>query len=211
MIVAVYVYVNKLANTEVEQLQSIKKWLIDNHIKQSSIQWYQDYEDGIEHNRPAFDQLQKDICAGAISMVVVHNLNRITSTHKQGIFIIETWLRNNCRVVSVSQNVDVHSSIQTANLLSAIAQMNHDVRKERQSIGIAVARRKGAKHGGRPRGSFTKSYKRAVMYKKRGRTLKQIAKLMDISEATVQRYLNHQKYLDRQKEKRKQLTSGQQS
>lgn len=208
MIVAVYTYVNKLANNETEQLQAIKKWLIDNQIKPSSIQYYQDYEDGIENNRTAFEQLRKDICAGAVSTVVVHNFNRITSTHKQGIFIIENWLRNNCRVVSVTQNVDVPSNAQVANLLIAVAQMNVDVRKERQAIGLKIASRKGKMRGGRPKGSFTKSWKKAVMHKKRGRTLKEIAKLMEISEHTVQRYLAHAKYLQAEKEKRKRLTSG---
>jgi DNA invertase Pin-like site-specific DNA recombinase len=206
MIVAVYIYTNKFANNEAEQLQAIRQWLQTNNIRHTLINWYQDHELGADNYRPEFEQMQKDILSGEVSAVVVYHFNRISNSHKVGPLIIQDWLSRNVRVVSIAQDVDIkenHSS--AAKLLSAIAQMQRDIHRERQAIGICAAKMQG-KLKGRKKGTFKLNYKRAVLLRKRGKTLDSIAKQMGVNRSTVCRYLRHHERVEMEKAKRKWLT-----
>ena len=60
--------------------------------------------------------------------------------------------------------------------------------KERQAIGIAVARKRGV-YSGRPSGTTKAAPYRARALKKQGLTIVEIAKALGVKERTVYNYL----------------------
>ena len=201
MIIAAYVFVNKFTNNETEQVRSIQKWIVDNRIKPSSVQWYFDREIGIDHFRPEFDQLQRDIESKAVGTVLIYSLNRIAYSFKSGLEVLQRWCDLGVSVVSVSQSFDImsgHSNFSA--LVASIASWNLEIRKERQAIGMDVARRKGRLKG-RRKGAFKAgiNYKQAVLMRKKGKTLREIGKALGVGITTVKRYLNYAQELEQAK------------
>ena len=195
MVIAAYVFANKFANNETEQIRAIQKWIANNRVKPSSVHWYFDREIGIDNFRPEFDQLQRDIQAKAVSTVLIFSLNRLTCSFKSGLEVLESWCKQDLRVVSVSQSFDISADFKNFSaLVSAISTWNIEIRKERQAIGMEEARRKGRLHG-RRKGAFKAgiNYKRAVLMRKKGKKLREISKALGVSMTTVVRYLNYGK------------------
>jgi DNA invertase Pin-like site-specific DNA recombinase len=198
MIIAAYVFANKFANNETAQVRAIQKWIASNRIKPSSIHWYFDREIGIDNFRPEFAQLQRDIEAKAVGTVLIYSLNRIACSFKSGLEVLESWCKQDIRVVSVSQSFDIKSDFENISaLVDAISTWNLEIRKERQAIGMEAAKRKGKLHG-RRKGAFKAgvNYKRAALMRRKGKKLREISKALGVSMTTVVRYLNYAKEND---------------
>ena len=107
-------------------------------------------------DRPALQQLIKDVKSGIGDCVIVYKLDRLSRSQKDTLQLIEdTFLRNNCDFVSLSENFDTATPFGRAmiGILAVFAQLEREQIKERMTMGLE-ARVKGGKWKGgvKPKG-----------------------------------------------------------
>lgn len=104
-------------------------------------------------NRPALQQMLKDIQTGAIDTVVVYKLDRLSRSQKDTLNLIEdSFLANNVNFVSVNENFDTSTPFGRAmiGILSVFAQLEKDQITERFTMGRIGRAKNGYFHGGTP-------------------------------------------------------------
>lgn len=188
--VAVYVRVSTVGQNLDGQRASVQGWL-DGHGVKDAV-WYEDAGvSGDTLNRPAMDQLKADIFSGKVKTVVCFKLDRLSRSMQDGINLLTDWLKSGVRVVSVTQQLDFSGTVgqMVAAVLLAVAQMEQETRRERQAVGIAVAKREG-KYKGRQAGTTNKSSEpreRILELIDKGLTHAEIATALGCSTKTIQR------------------------
>jgi DNA invertase Pin-like site-specific DNA recombinase len=187
---ACYVRCSTVGQNEEGQVREIEKWLHGQGIMK--YRWYVDKESGSTLNRPKFEQLQRDIFNGQVRTVVVWKLDRLSRSLRDGIKVLCDWCDQGIRVVSVTQQIDFAGAAGKliASVLFAVAEMETEVRRERQAAGIEAAKERGV-YTGRQKGAVKPGVdpQRAIDLRERGLTLIEIANAMNISVSSVKRYL----------------------
>ena len=190
MTTAAYVRVSTVGQNEAGQRRKVREWLKGNGV--DKVRWYVDKATGDNLDRPEFEKLQADIFNGTVKTVVVFKLDRLSRDLADGINTLTDWLEKGVRIVSVTQQLDFSGATGklVAAVLFAVAEMEQETRRERQAVGIAVAKEKGV-YTGRKAGAVKKGVKpaRAKQLRKQGLTYAEIAEAMGISQSTVRRYL----------------------
>ena len=188
--VACYVRVSTVGQNEAGQRTEIRNWLKGNGIDPERVDWYIDKKSGDDLDRPAFEDLQKNVFAGSVSTVVVYKLDRLSRKLRDGINTLCDWCDRGLRVVSVTQPIDFSGTVgkMIAAVLLGVAQMEQETRRERQAAGIAEAKDHG-KYKGRKSGTTKAKPERAVQLRDKGLTSDEIATAMGVSRNTVFRYI----------------------
>ncbi len=147
--VAAYVRVSTVGQNEAGQRAEISSWLTGNGIDPAGVRWYTDKKTGDNLKRPGFDKLQADIFAGKVGTVVVYKLDRLSRKLREGIDTLCDWCDRGLRVVAVTQQIDFNGTMgkMLAAVLLGIAEMEQETRRERQAVGIAVAKKDGKYRG----------------------------------------------------------------
>ena len=186
--VGVYVRVSTAGQNVDGQRQEIERWLRGNGI--TNARWYVDRATGNNLSRPEFQRLQKDIFNGEIKTVVCWKLDRLSRNLRDGIDTLADWCDRGLRVVATSQQIDFNGSLgkMLAAVLLGIAEMEQEVRRERQAAGIAAAKARGI-YVGRKAGTQKAKPARARQLREKGLAPKEIAQALNVSERTVFRYL----------------------
>lgn len=189
--IACYCRVSSRGQKNDSQKSEIRRWLRGNGFKSSEVQWFEDKVTGKSLKRPAFDRLQESIFRGEVRTVVVWKLDRISRRQKDGINLLAEWCERGVRVVSVTQQIDLSGAVgrMVASVMFGLAEIELEYRQERQSAGIAVARRNGV-YKGRKRGTTKAKPARATALRKRGLAVPEIANALNVSNRTVFRYLS---------------------
>jgi DNA invertase Pin-like site-specific DNA recombinase len=171
------------------QRAELEAWL--KRHRQKGVQWFEDYESGTSLQREAFQHLQAAIFAGKITTVVVWKLDRLARNLKEGVNVLADWCQRGVRVIAVTQQIDLSGPVGhlIASLLFGIAEIELQHAKERQAIGIALARKRGI-YTGRRAGTTKAAPSRAQTLKKQGLTIVEIAKALGVKERTVYYYLS---------------------
>jgi DNA invertase Pin-like site-specific DNA recombinase len=113
------------------------------------------YEDkaqsGAKNDRPALNQMLKDMRRRKFDVVVVWKLDRLARSLKQLLIIGEECRTLGVDLVSLRQNIDttLPAGRLTFQILGAVAEFERELLRERVRAGMAQARRTG-KHVGRP-------------------------------------------------------------
>jgi DNA invertase Pin-like site-specific DNA recombinase len=190
MTTAAYVRVSTVGQNEAGQRRKVREWLKGNGV--DKVRWYVDKATGDNLDRPEFEKLQADIFNGTVKTVVVFKLDRLSRCLADGIATLTDWLGKGVRVVSVTQQLDFSGATGKliAAVLFAVAEMEQETRRERQAVGIAVAKEKGV-YKGRKSGATKKGVRpsRAAQLRDKGATYAEIAQSMNVSQSTVRRYL----------------------
>ena len=188
--VAVYLRVSTHQQNATAQRAEIKKWLKGNGHKPSKVKWFEDKESGKTLKRPGFDKLHKAIFTGEVKTVVVWKLDRLSRSQRDGINLLAELCDRGVRVVSVTQQLDLSGATGrlVAGVLFGIAEMELENIRERQAAGIAQAKKRGV-YRGRKSGTLKANPKRANAMRSRGLKIHEIAAAMEVSTATVKRYL----------------------
>lgn len=154
--VAVYLRTSTLDQQKGEKSQAwaIKRYLTSHGLK---AKWFTDCMTGSQINRPDFAKLQKAIFNGQVDTVIVWKLDRISRSLADGVRILTDWLAKDVRIVAVAQQLDFSGSVGqlVASVLFAIAQMERENLRENTKRGLAAARARGVKLGGRVPGKWT--------------------------------------------------------
>ena len=105
---------------------------------------------GATMDRPALNQMIRDIKKGKIDKVVVYKLDRLSRSQKDTLYLIEdVFLANGTEFVSMSENFDTSTPFGRAiiGILAVFAQLEREQIKERMMMG-KEARAKEGKFGG---------------------------------------------------------------
>src|SRR5439155_4463670 len=174
--IGVYIRVSSHSQKSDSQRAEIQRWLAAHGHALDAVQWFEDKETGATLHRIALMRLQDAIFAGTVTMVVVWKLDRIARSMQEGINTLSRWCEFGVRVVSVTQQIDLSGTVGhlVAGVLFAIAEIELQHVKERQAIGIAVAKQRGI-YKGRKLGATKAKPQRARELRYKGMTLSDIA------------------------------------
>lgn len=102
-------------------------------------------------NRPALQQLKKDVEGKKLDVVLVYKLDRLSRSQKDTLTLIEdTFIKNGVEFVSLSENFDTSTPFGRAmiGILSVFAQLEREQIKERMMLGRVGRAKEGYFHGG---------------------------------------------------------------
>lgn len=105
---------------------------------------------GSSVNRPALQNLIRDISNCKITRVVVYKLDRLSRSQKDTLYLIEdVFLANHVDFVSMSENFDTSSAfgIAMVGILAVFAQLERQQIKERMEMGRIARAKKGLYSG----------------------------------------------------------------
>ena len=190
MSMGVYIRVSSPKGQKTDsQRAELEMWLERHHHK--AVQWFEDRDSATNLQREAFLKLQAAIFAGKITTVVVWKLDRLARSLKEGVNVLADWCQRGVRVIAITQQIDLSGPVGhlIASLLFGIAEIELQHTKERQVIGIALARKRGV-YTGRRSGTTKAAPTRARALKKQGLTVIEIAKALGVKERTVYHYLS---------------------
>ncbi len=137
-------------------------------------------------DRPALQQLLKDVDAGRIDVIVVYKIDRLTRSLADFAKLVEAFDAKSISFVAVTQQFNTTTSMGrlTLNVLLSFAQFERELSSERVRDKVAASRRKGKWTGGTvPLGYDTKD-KKLVINKTEAETVRYI----------FQRYLEVQSF-----------------
>ena len=116
-------------------------------------------------NRPAFQELLKDIEENKIDIVVVYKVDRLTRSLMDFSKIIDVFDKHETSFVSITQQFNTTTSMGrlTLNILLSFAQFEREVTGERIRDKIAASKKKGMWVGGRVPIGYKKENKKLVI------------------------------------------------
>src|ERR1700751_4850799 len=142
MSIGVYIRVSSPKGQKTDsQRAELETWLKRQRYKR--VQWFEDRESATTMQRDAFQKLQAAIFAGQITTVIVWKLDRLARSLEEGVNVLADWCQRGIRVIAVTQQIRLSGPVEhlKASLLFGIAEMELQHGKERQAIGIALARK----------------------------------------------------------------------
>lgn len=186
---AVYIRVSSPKGQKTDsQRAELEAWLKRHKLK--SVQWFEDRDSATNMQRGDFQKLQAAVFAGKVQTVVVWKLDRLARNLKEGVNVLADWCKRGVRVVAITQQIDLSGPVGNliASLLFGIAEIELQHSKERQAIGITLAKKRGT-YKGRKSGTTKAKPSRAHALRKQGFTILEIAAALNVKERSVYNYL----------------------
>jgi DNA invertase Pin-like site-specific DNA recombinase len=127
-------------------------------------------------DRPALQQLLKDIEAGQIDVVVVYKIDRLTRSLADFAKLVEIFDAKSASFVAVTQQFNTTTSMGrlTLNVLLSFAQFERELASERVRDKVAASRRKGKWTGGSVPLGYDSKDKRLVVNPAEAKTVRMI-------------------------------------
>ena len=138
--------------------------------------------------RPALQHLLGDIEAGAVDVVVVYKIDRLSRSLMDFSKLVEVFDRNDVTFVSVTQSFNTTTSMGrlTLNILLSFAQFEREVIGERIRDKVAASRKKGMWMGGHPPLGYRVKDRKLVIHKSEAATVRMIfERFLTIGSATI--------------------------
>jgi site-specific DNA recombinase len=126
--------------------------------------------------RPALQQLLKDIDAGLIDVIVVYKIDRLTRSLADFAKLVEAFDAKSISFVAVTQQFNTTTSMGrlTLNVLLSFAQFERELSSERVRDKVAASRRKGKWTGGTVPLGYDAKDKKLVINKAEAETVRYI-------------------------------------
>jgi DNA invertase Pin-like site-specific DNA recombinase len=141
-------------------------------------------ESGAKDSRPKLNELMADARKRRFDAILVWRFDRFARSTKHLLLALEEFRSLGIQFISYQENIDTTSPLGQAlfTIVSAVAQLERDLIRERVSAGIRHARACG-KQLGRPRRIV--SHDELVRLKGEGHSLREIARRLHIGYGTV--------------------------
>ena len=143
---------------------------------------------GAKSKRPGLDALMSDVRRGRCDVVLVWAFDRMARSVRHFVEVLDELNHLNVEFVSFRENIDTGGALGRAMVIivGAIAELERNLIIERVRAGMRRAKLEGRHIGRRP-----VEVDRSAILRDRaqGQSLRQIARLHNISTATVQRVL----------------------
>jgi DNA invertase Pin-like site-specific DNA recombinase len=171
------------------QKRELKRWA-ESHADEN-ISWYEDHFTGKTMERPGWVGLWKDCCEGRIQTIVCWRLDRLGRTAKGLITLRDELIARSLNLISLRDSLDLSTSSGRLmfGIIASVAEYETEVRRERQMAGIAAARERGKRIGGRKAGASnrkTRDVLPAVLaLHKEGKRVSEIARATRLSRPTI--------------------------
>jgi len=162
------------------------------HCEQRGFDIYKEYSDqgisGTKDRRPALDELMRDARKRKFDAVIVWRFDRFARSTKHLVTALEEFRRLGIDFISFQENIDTSSPMGKAmfTIVSAIAELEADIIRERVVAGIANARTKGVKIG-RPSPVIDQEEVRRL--RDGGLTIRAIAEKMNLKKTFVHKVI----------------------
>src|SRR6266850_4739746 len=141
-------------------------------------------QSGARDPRPKLNILMDDARKRQFDAIVVWRFDRFARSTKHLLSALEEFRSLGIQFISYQENMDTSSPLGQAlfTIVSAVAQLERDLIRERVSAGIRNARENGKKFG-RPKSTVDRE--RILELKERGLSLRQIAEKLGVGYGTV--------------------------
>jgi DNA invertase Pin-like site-specific DNA recombinase len=141
-------------------------------------------QSGAKDSRPELNKLMDDARKRQFDAIVVWRFDRFARSTKHLLLALEEFRSLGIQFVSYQENIDTSSALGQAlfTIVSAVAQLERDLIRERVSAGIRNARANGKKLG-RPKATVDRE--RILELKAGGQSLRQIAANLGVGYGTV--------------------------
>ncbi len=190
--IAVYVRVSTKSQDHRSQLGDLEAWAKN---RSEPVVWYLDTATGTNMDRPAMEKMQKEITIGNVLSVVCWRLDRLGRTAKGLIGFFDELREKKVNLISLKDGLDLSTPAgrMMATVLTSVAVYEIEVKKERQTAGIAAAKASGKKWGGSEKGRLLwvspEQIQTVKELKSQGRKIAAIARSVGLSRPTVYRLL----------------------
>src|ERR1700746_4072368 len=141
-------------------------------------------ESGAKDSRPKLNELMADARKRKFDAILVWRFDRFARSTKRLLLALEEFRSLGIQFISYQENIDTTSPLGQAlfTIVSAVAQLERDLIRERVSAGIRHARAKGMKFG-RPMKAVDPD--RILQMRSEGQSLRQIAANLGVGYGTV--------------------------
>ena len=141
-------------------------------------------QSGAKDSRPELNILMGDARKRQFDAIVVWRFDRFARSTKHLLLALEEFRSLGIQFISYQENMDTSSPLGQAlfTIVSAVAQLERDLIRERVSAGLRNARANGKKLG-RPKSSVDRE--RILELKAEGQSLRQIAANLGVGYGTV--------------------------
>jgi DNA invertase Pin-like site-specific DNA recombinase len=194
MMTAIYVRVSSKSQDTRSQEPDLTTWA---KAHGEDVTWYKDKFTGTQMTRPGLERLLADVRSGHISKVVVWRLDRLGRTAKGLLNLLDELQQLGVGFVSLREGFDLSTPAGRlmAGVLASVASYETEVRKERQTAGIAKAKAEGKTWGGRRPGTrirLTEEKERLIrQLHAEGKAVAAIARLVGLTRKTVYKALQN--------------------
>ncbi len=141
-------------------------------------------QSGAKDSRPELNELMADARKRKFDSILVWRFDRFARSTKHLLLALEEFRSLGIQFISYQENIDTSSPLGQAlfTIVSAVAQLERDLIRERVSAGVRNARAKG-KQFGRPRRIVNQDEIRRL--RSEGASLRQIASKLGVGYGTV--------------------------
>src|SRR5579863_1936544 len=149
-------------------------------------------QSGAKDSRPELNKLMDDARKRQFDAIVVWRFDRFARSTKHLLLALEEFRSLGIQFISYQENVDTSTSLGQAlfTIVSAVAQLERDLIRERVSAGIRNAQANGKKLG-RPR--VKANLEEILQLRAEGHSLRKIAAKLGIGDGTVRDRLKDQR------------------
>lgn len=183
---ALYLRVSTLDQHPESQLHDLRQLASQRGFE--IVEEYSDRISGVKSRRRGLDQLMSDARRGKFDVVLVWAFDRIASSVRHFLEVLDELNRLNIEFLSFRENIDTGGPLGRAIvvIIGAIAELERNLIIERVRAGMRRARLEGQRIG-RPRLEIDRQALRRD--RAQGHSLSELAKIHRISKASVIRFL----------------------
>ncbi|MBT6229776.1 MAG: recombinase family protein [Candidatus Scalindua sp.] len=185
--VAIYARVSTKDQSVDMQLNDLERY-----SKERGLNIFNIYKDsgvsGTKETRPALGELMNDAKKRKFDMVLVWRFDRFARSTKHLVTALHEFRHLGIDFISFQENIDTSSPLGEAifTIISAMSKLERDIIAERVKGGLRKAKANGKKLG-RPKNIV--DTEKVIEYRKKNKSIRQIASELNLSKGAVQRTL----------------------
>ena len=182
--VALYARVSTSDQSPESQLRDLRQYAMARGLE--ILEYVDTGFSGAKQNRPALDRLMEDARKRRFDCILVWRFDRFARSTKHLLLALEEFRSLGIQFISYQENIDTTSPLGQAlfTIVSAVAQLERDLIRERVRAGLRNARAKGKKFG-RPRVEIDCA--RVAELRRDGLSWSQVCRTLIVSKGSAQR------------------------